>query len=186
MSTENAATKVVIGPVRFSYLHVWEPTAMEEGQKKKFSGSFLIPKSDKKTIAAVKAAIEAAKEQGKSGKWGGKIPAKLEVAFYDGDVDKADKEEYAGCFYVNAKSDNRPGIVDKARQPIVNQDEVQSGDYGFVSIVFYPYDFNGKKGVAAALNNVMKTKTGERFSSISSAEDDFADLVVADDEDDII
>lgn len=181
MSEQNAATKVVLGELRFSYLHIWEPTAMEEGQKKKYSGSFLIPKSNKKLVAAVQAAIEAAKQQGK-GKWGGKIPAKLEVSFYDGDIEKPDKEEFADHFYVNAKSDRQPGIVDKARRAIINQDEVQSGDYGYASIVFYPYDFNGKKGIAAALNHVMKTKTGERFSGIASAEEDFAGVAIEDDD----
>lgn len=183
MSNVNATTRVVIGPVRFSYLHIWEPTALAEDQKKKYSGSFMWPKSDKKTTEVVKAAIEAAKQQGKASKWGGKIPAKLEVSFYDGDVDKADKEEYADQYYINAKSDQRPGIVDKNRQPIVNQDEVYSGAYGYVSVTFYPYDFNGKKGVAVALNNIMKTKDGEPFGSRVSADEDFAGVGVDEDDD---
>ena len=41
-------------------------------------------KSDKKIIARIQAAVEAAKEQGKSKKWGGKLPPK-EFYFYKPD-----------------------------------------------------------------------------------------------------
>ena len=49
---------ITIGPVRFSYLHVWEPVAIEEGSPKKFSVSAIIPKSDKETNKKIQAAIE--------------------------------------------------------------------------------------------------------------------------------
>ena len=34
-------TKVVVGPARFSYLHVWEPVAIGEGAEKKYSVSVI-------------------------------------------------------------------------------------------------------------------------------------------------
>ena len=70
--------KVVTGKVRFSYVHVFKPWAGAEGQEPKYSVCVLIPKSDKKTLAAIEKAIEAAKEEGKE-KWGGKIPTKLNL-----------------------------------------------------------------------------------------------------------
>ena len=68
------ANKVVTGEVRFSYAHVWEPDSIN-GSDPKYSVSILIPKSDTKTIDMIQKAIEAAKEMGKSEKFGGKIPA---------------------------------------------------------------------------------------------------------------
>ncbi len=50
MTTENQSTKVVIGPVRLSYAHIWEPTAIEEGQDKKYSASIIIDKGDTEII----------------------------------------------------------------------------------------------------------------------------------------
>ena len=62
MSEERKVTKVTTGTVRFSYLHVFEPWAAQEGQEKRYSVCLLIPKSDKKTLGKIKEAIEAAKK----------------------------------------------------------------------------------------------------------------------------
>jgi hypothetical protein len=45
---------------------------MQEGQEAKYSISLIIPKSDTSTIKAIEQAIEAAKEEGKVSKFGGK------------------------------------------------------------------------------------------------------------------
>lgn len=177
-TTQNpVSTKTVIGPVRFSYAHVWEPTAMQEGDQKKFSVALLIPKSDKALVAKIQAAIDAATEQGKTNKWGGKIPPKFQTPLRDGDAERPDDEIYANHFFINAKSGTRPGIVDVARNPIVNRDEFYSGCYGFASVNFFPFD-NKSKGVAAGLNNLMKTKDGEALGGRDSAENDFAEIEV--------
>ena len=57
------STKVVTGKVRFSYANVWEPQSVN-GSDPKYSVSLIIPKSDKKTIEKIKAAIEVAKQEG--------------------------------------------------------------------------------------------------------------------------
>lgn len=55
----NSKTKVVTGTVRLSYANVWEPKSINGGAEK-YSVSLIIPKSDKKTIAAINAAVDAA------------------------------------------------------------------------------------------------------------------------------
>jgi len=188
MSNPQQATKVVIGPVRLSYLHIWEPTATEEGQEKKYSASLIIPKSDKKIIAACEAAINAAKEQGKVSKFAGKIPtgSAFKIALRDGDVDRPDDEAYQNAMFINATAKNQPGIVaGPARIPVTKQDEVYSGCYAYVSLNFYPFNVNGNKGIAAGLNNIWKVKDGEPLGSRNTAENDFADIEVAFDEDDM-
>ena len=52
-------TKVVTGVCRFSYANLWEPKAMDENSKAKYSVSLIIPKSDTKTLDKIRAAIQA-------------------------------------------------------------------------------------------------------------------------------
>ena len=77
-------------------------------------------------------------------------------------------------FFLNANSTQKPGIVDKDLNEILDPDEVYSGSWGRASINFYP--FNGKQnGVAAGLGNVQKVCDGERLAGGTRAEDDFND-----------
>ena len=181
-TTQAPSTKVVTGLVRLSYFHGWEPVALEEGQDKKYSTSIIIPKSDTDTIAKIEKAIEAAKLAGKE-KLGAK-GGKLKLPLRDGDEERPDDEAYANSYFLNASSRRTPGIVDKNVSPIMDQDEVQSGDYARVSINFYAYNTSGNRGIAVGLNNIMKVKTGERLGGKSSAADDFA-AVAADSDDDL-
>lgn len=176
MATETVqSTKVVTGLVRFSYAHVHEPVAIEEGQDKKYSVSLIIPKSDKATIKKIKDAIEAAKEAGKA-KFGGKIPPNLKTPLRDGDADRPDDENYANAYFINANAKTKPGLVDKDLNPIMSQDEFYSGCYGRASVTFYPFNTSGNKGIACGLNNLMKMKDGEPLGGRASAEADFADV----------
>lgn len=172
------STKVVTGKVRFSYANVFEPKSINGGDEK-YSVSLIIPKSDKKTIDDIKAAIEQAKKEGAS-KFGGKVPANLKLPLRDGDVDRADDEAYRDCYFINANSKDRPGVVDRNVKAILDPNELYSGCYGRASITFYAFNQNGNKGIACGLQNLQKLSEGEPLSGRSRAEDDFA---TADDED---
>lgn len=170
-----ATTKVVTSKVRFSYVQVFEPAAMEEGMEKKYSISLIIPKTDKALIKRIEEAIALALEEGKA-KFGGKIPKVFKNPLRDGDIDREDHEEYAGCMFVNANSNRKPGLVDADLNPIIDPDEFYSGCYGRASINFYAFNVAGNKGVAAGLNNVQKLEDGEALGgTAASAEADFGD-----------
>ncbi len=176
-------TKVITGPnTRWSYANVWEAKSINGGAPK-FSVSLIIPKSDTKTIEKIKAAIQAAYEEGESKlKGNGKtVPALsvLKTPLRDGDLERPDDEAYANSYFVNANSSTVPGIVDADRQPIIDHSEVYSGVYGRASINFYAFNSNGNKGIACGLNNLQKMRDGEPLGGKTRAEDDFAD----DDED---
>ncbi len=171
-------TKVVTGKVRFSYLNAFEPRSINGGDEK-FSVSLIIPKSDKKTLAEIKGAIEQAKKDGTT-KFGGNAPANLKLPLRDGDVDRADDEAYKDSYFVNANSKDRPGVVDKNVKAILDPTELYSGCYGRASIVFYAFNQNGNKGIACGLQNLQKLSDGEPLSGRSRAEDDFS---TADDDD---
>ncbi len=57
----NINTTKVIVPCRFSYLHCWEPDSVNGGDPK-YSVSAIVDKKDTKTVNAIKAAIEQAKQ----------------------------------------------------------------------------------------------------------------------------
>lgn len=175
--------KVITGvDTRWSYANVWEPKSINGGTPK-YSVSLIIPKSDTKTIEKIKAAIQAAYEEGESKlKGNGKtVPALsvLKTPLRDGDLERPDDEAYANSYFVNANSGTAPGIVDADRQPIIDHSEVYSGVYGRASINFYAFNSNGNKGIACGLNNLQKMRDGEPLGGKTRAEDDFAD----DDED---
>lgn len=165
------ATKVVTGKVRFSYVTVFQPKAIGDSTDKKYSVSLIIPKKDKKTIAKIEDAIKAAIEQGK-GKWGGKVPKNLKTPLRDGDEERED-EAYEGCMFLNASAKLKPGIIDKYRREITDEEELYSGCYGLASINFYAFDVNGNRGIACGLNNLMKLEDGEPLGGRQSAENDF-------------
>lgn len=194
MSTDNNSTKVITGKVRLSYVHIFEPQPDDQG-KDKYSTAILIPKSDKETLRKIKAAVDAAIELGKS-KWGGKVPANLKKPLRDGDEERPDDEAYAGHYFLNASSVNKPGIAKpigkgsdgKTKfQEITDSTEVYSGCYAKVSINFYPFDAKGNRGIAAGLNNVVKVQDGEFLGGRANVNDEFADedfdVEVEDDED---
>ena len=165
---EKNPCKVVTGLVRFSYAHVFEPASFGDNDDKKFSCAILIPKKDKKTIAALEAGIEAAKEVGK-------IKKAFTSPLHDGDDERPDDEAYEDMYYLNAKSTRRPYVVDEDLNPIIDPEEFYSGCWGQASVTFFSYDYAGKKGVGVALNGVKKTKDGEKLSGGSTAEEDFGD-----------
>ena len=176
---ENAVTKVVTEEVRFSYLNVFEPKAINGGDEK-YSVSLIIPKTDTKTIKAVNNAVEAAKQAGIS-KFGGKIPSSLKLPLRDGDVDREDDENYKGCYFINANCHTQPGLIYKNGQKIIDSTDLYSGCYGRASITFYAFNSNGNRGIACGLNNLMKTRDGEPLGGRSRAEDDFASCIEEDD-----
>lgn len=177
-------TKVVFGPCRLSYTYIFAKFVPKEGNGEgKYMTNILIPKSDKETVNAIKKAIEAAKTAGIAGKWGGKEPKKLDMPLRDGDERDKDVETYAGHYYINAKCSTRPGVVDRNKAPIVDEEEIYSGVWAIASVTFFAYDSNGNRGVACGLNNLMKFKDDEKLGGRMSAECDFADIDTEDDED---
>ena len=163
---------------RWSYANVWQAKSINGGTPK-FSGSLIIPKSDTKTVTAVKNAIQAAYDEGQSKLKGNSksVPALTAIKnpLRDGDLERPDDETYKDSYFINANSATAPGIVDAARQPILEHSEVYSGVYGRASINFYAFNSNGNKGIACGLNNLQKISDGEPLGGKTRAEDDFAD-----------
>jgi hypothetical protein len=165
--------KVVTGKVRFSYANVFTPKAAMEGSTPKYSVSILIPKSDKEGVAKLQKAFEECKTSN-AAFFGGSVPKLLKGGLRDGDAERED-EAYAGHYFINANSAQKPEIVDAQREELFDQSEFYSGCYGRASITFYPYNAQGSKGIACGLNNLQKLEDGEKLGGGSSAAADFAE-----------
>jgi len=171
-------TKVITGPrTRWSYANVWDAKSIDGGTPK-FSVSLIIPKTDTATVGRIKAAIEAAYEEGE-----GKLKGSSKIApplaaiknpLRDGDKERPGDAAYANSYFINANSATAPGIVDADRNPIIERSEVYSGVYGRASISFYAFNSNGNRGIACGLNNLQKISDGEPLGGRARAEDDFA------------
>lgn len=163
--------KVIIENVRCSYVFVRERRKSDDPNKEgKFSIQPIIPK-DHPQIKQIKKAIKAAATE----KFGDVKMTMLKLPLRDGDEER-DSEEYNGCYFLNANSAKRPGIMNRDNQtPDLEdlEDYCYSGARFHVSVNFYAYNFEGKKGVAVGLNNVMLVGKGERLDGSTSASDDF-------------
>ncbi len=171
-------TKVITGVnTRFSYANIWDPKSINGG-KPKFSVSLIIPKDDTVTVNKIKAAIQAAYEEGQSKLKGNakSVPplSAIKNPLRDGDLERPDDPAYQNAYFINANSDTAPGVVDKNLNPIIDRSEIYSGVYGRASINLYAFNSNGNRGIACGLNNIQKIRDGEPLGGKSRAEDDFA------------
>ncbi len=178
MQRKPIPTKVITGPdTRFSYLNVWDAKSVNGGAPK-FSVSLIIPKGDLATVGRIRAAIQAAYEEGeaKLKGTGRTVPplSALKTPLRDGDLERPDDPAYAGSYFLNANSSTAPGIVDAACNPIIDRSELYSGVYGRASVTMFAYNHQGNRGVACSLNHLQKLRDGEPLGGRSRAEDDFA------------
>lgn len=169
-------SKITFGEVRFSYMRVFEPAPENSMDAGKYSVSILIDKKDKKSLDCIQKAIgECLKEHanvlGTKGAW--RSPLR------DGDKER-DDENYKGHYFITARSQNKPGIVDRNRQPILDKSEFKSGDYGYVNVSFFAYNNAGNKGIGCSLNHIMKSRDGEALDGSISAEKAFEGVVFED------
>ena len=155
---------------RVSFPAVFKPKRQkgDATSEPKYGLTMLFPKgADLSKLKA--AAQEAVKE-----KWGDKPPKNLRSPFRD--QGEKEYEGYVeGAVFVSASSKQKPGLVDRQRQDIIDETEFYPGCYARATIRAFAYDNNGNKGVAFGLNNVQKLRDGDPLGGRTRAQDDFAD-----------
>lgn len=176
MSDNISKSRITTGKVRLSFVHVFKPTAIQEGQDPKYNVSIIIDKKDKATLAKIEAGVKAATDKGAKDLWGGKLPKKLKTPLRDGDEEK-DDEAYQNSFFIGANSKRKPKVVDRNFNEILDPEELYSGCYAAAVLNFYAYDVAGNKGIAAGLESIMKLSDGEPLGgSGGNVRDDFTDF----------
>lgn len=180
-------TSIRIGEVRFSFAYVFSPRKGDDGAPGKYGVQVLIPKSNTEAVRLIKEAAEAAKKIGPKAGWGNKTPAaiaKLQPNLRDGDDEYPDDDTYKGMWFINANTpqDRKPGVCvleNGSVSDALDESDFYSGCYGAVTISMFAYNTNGNTGIACALNNVLKTRDGERLAGGRTADQDFGDLIGA-------
>lgn len=181
--------RAVVGPVRLSYVVLAHAKEDDHGIKK-FSLQGIVPKSDKALVLKLRKLIFNAILQCPLAKDNAEKAKKLmnnpqfKIPLRDADAEDRESPEYKDAFFFNASTNDkkgRPGCVlkngEKLTDPDDIMDELYSGCWGQVSITAYYFDNSGNKGIAFALNNVMKWKNDDRLDGSVDAEDEFADLI---------
>jgi hypothetical protein len=164
-------TQVLTPEFRVSYPKVFKAERNDLSGKDEFGLVALFPKGA--DLSKLKAAAKAACET----KWGTdpkKWPKNMRDPFRD-QADRAktddDGNEYLpdgyveGAFYLNLKSQKRPGIVDARVQDIIDETDFYGGCYARAQVNAYAYLQKGNAGVAFGLNHVQKVRDGDPFGS---------------------
>ena len=170
MSDSPNSKTTVITPVGIGcYVFLFHPQpSMNPGGEPSYAITMVFPKGT--DLRELKTAAKAAAEK----KWGNKIPTNLRNPFRDGDSDKPDDPTFANSIFITARTKQRPGVVDRRREPLAEEFDVYSGMKCRASVTAFAYDTAGNKGVSFALNNVQKVGDGTRLSGRKPADQEFA------------
>lgn len=169
--------KAVTPPFRVSFPAVFEASSYQ-GSDPKYSVVMLFypdkfTDADKRAWAAVQAIADvASKDMFK--KLVKDLPGNFKKPLRDG-AEKAHLDGYGkDMVFGTASSKQRPGLVDREKQPILAEDEFYPGCWARATVTAYPYDNIGK-GVAFGLHNLQKLGDDDNFTGRVAAEDDFGD-----------
>ena len=172
---------MLTGEVRLSYANLTAPRAVQQGGEAKYSVTLLIPKTDSATQTNILASIEAAAQDAQGKIWNGVRPPVMPAPLHDGDGVRENGTPFGpeckGCWVMTASTKNKPQVVHQSdiATELAPQD-IYSGMYARVTLNFFGYLNNGKKGIGCGLGNVMKTREGEPLAGGASAYADFANV----------
>lgn len=165
--------------VRIAFPNLYEPRAVKNSDKPRYSACFLIEPNDPQ-IAKLKGAIlQVAKD-----KWGNKheqvlksLKAQDRLCLHDGDT-KAKYAGFEGMMFVSAARqlrDGAPSVFDQNLQPLtMASGKPYSGCYVNVSIDIWAQGGESGHGerINAALRGVQFASDGERLSGGGTASED--------------
>lgn len=173
--------KVTTGKFRVSFPHAFKSQTTPSGEQR-YSVVMLFDKKDKEPIQKLEMLARAAAYE----KWGEDSvkTKKVKIAwpFRDGEEKAEQYDGYEGMVFATASSKNKPKVVDKAVEPILDEAEFYPGCYARAAVNAYAWEWKGKKGVSFGLINLQKLGEGEPFGFSSKPEDDFEVVEGGDDE----
>ena len=163
--------------VRLSFPSLFQKASFNGEEGSKYEATFLIPKSDKKTIKAVQMEIKRAiKESGL------KIP-RDKLCLQDGDDSEYDGYEDHMSF--KATSKRRPMVLDRSKDPLTEEDDVvYAGCYVNANVSLWVQNNSFGKRINGNLHGVQFVRDGEPFGGggPATSADDFDELDEDDDD----
>ena len=165
-------------PCVFSYVFLDEKVEQLNGEMM-YSCEMIFTEEFQKKYAKKFAALKAEIKKLVFKKWGKTPPADLDICLRSGNKKRKGEGPYKNAFFIHAKTSNRPGIVDKDKESIMDyEEEIYSGVIGRASINLYTFEKRGNQGVGCSINNLQKFADGPRLDGRLNPDEDF-------DEDDI-
>lgn len=182
--------EITIPRARLAFPALFTPDSYDEKSPKQFGAVLLMPEDDKIVGKVRKLYTEVAEA-----KWGKGAAALLKQiehnpqtnCFLDGNL-KEHLDGYANHMYINAKNKKRPTVVDRDGSPLVEADgKPYAGCYVLAKIEFWAQQNSNGKAMRASLLGVQFREDGDSFTAgrVASA-DEFEDLTVGEDDDDLL
>jgi Protein of unknown function (DUF2815) len=179
-----ALEKILTPPGIASFMNLTKPRAAAVGGEPRYSIVLIF---DKKAQATPEfRALQAGVEKAIAEKWTGKKPHGLASPFRDGAEKEGQYDGYhAGDIFISPWSKEKPGVVDKKQQSVLDWSDIYSGWTARANVRPFGYEQAGKRGVSFLLDNVQFLKSGTRLDGRGSAEGAFPDDQT-EDEDELI
>lgn len=172
--------KIALKNVRLSFPNLFRK-AVFNGEETKFESTFLLNKKEHAdTIKVIEAQIaELIKDDLK----GVKLKAD-KICLKDGD--EIDYDGYAGCMSIKGANSKRPMVIDRAKAPLTEDDNViYAGCYVNASVDLWVQNNQYGKRINCNLLAVQFVKDGEAFGA-GGASGDLDDFDEIDDMDDFM
>lgn len=184
---KNDPTLVITPEATLSYPHVDQPQKPQKAtDKPKYSATLVLDPGT--NMSELEAAVIAAGEAKWPGKFGEMV--RIQAVRLPFRKDAEAKGYKPGSVFINARSEQKPGVVYKHAAPGTDKpasipddkirEELYPGARVRAQIRAFAYDNSGNKGVSFALNNIQKLGDGPRLDNRQAATDAFeADLNAA-------
>lgn len=168
--------------VRLAFPQLFEAETVNGEGKPAFSASFILnPKTNANLIKKVKEVAERVAKD----KWKDKAPGVIKameaadkMVLHDGNL-KAEYDGYADNFYISARNERRPKVVDRNKdiELGVADGKPYAGCYVNASVEIWAQDNKFGKRVNASLRAVQFLKDGDAFAGGAPvSEDELDDL----------
>ena len=149
--------KIKLTNVRLSFPSIWKRSTYN-GEEGKYEASFLIPKTDKKTIKVLEDAIAAAIAEAKIKVSPDKICLK--------DGDDFEYDGYEGMMSIKGSSKRRPTVINRDKSPLTEDDGiVYAGCYVNAVIGLWVQNNTYGKRVNCNLYGIQFYNDGEPFGA---------------------
>lgn len=191
--TKRVQLKIRLDNVRLSFASIFEPSALNEGDAKTFSGHFLLGKDHPQYSEMTNALRKIAKA-----KWGANGGAVLKelvkaerLCFRSGNKKRDDDgkvmDGYEDMFYVSARSKVRPSVfgLDPKKGQLTDADgKIYSGCFVNVFVSLWAQTGQYGKRINAQLQGLQFVSEGEQFGGGGTADASVFDTIANEFDDD--
>lgn len=165
----DAENKILTPDFRVAFPSVFSKRKFGEGDPKYWVTMLFPPDAD---LGPLRDAAREALEE----KWPNpdKRPKNLNDPFRNGD--DVEWDGFAGTTFVRASSLYAPGVIDRRKERITDEELFYAGCWARATVNAFAYDKKGNRGVSFGIRNIQFLRDDEPFTGRTAPEEDFDDL----------